>query len=82
MSKNDYTDLDAAILQVIGTKAPVTFEAIRPAVAKYSEPLASTTRENLTWRVVDRRLQALRKAGRIAYQRKPEGWVLKKEQGS
>ena len=78
---HDYTDLDAAIQQVIGTKSPVLFSALNFDVRKHSVPLAHTDRHGQAWRVVDRRLQALRKAGRIKYQRKPEGWVLVKAGG-
>ena len=71
---HDYTDLDAAIIERI-TAGCVGFTSLSCAVAKHSEKLASDDQAP-AWRIVDRRLQALRKASRIRYQRKPEGWVL------
>lgn len=76
MNKTDYTELDGAILAAIKADAPVTFASITLAVRSTAEKLAHTERQGQAWRVVDRRLQALRKAGKIRYQHKPEGWVL------
>lgn len=83
--KHDYSKLDAAILGQINGVAPVMFWALAHvmAVAEESHKIANANNagkaERLKtppWRFVDRRLQALRKAGHIRYQRKPEGWVL------
>lgn len=71
---HDYTELDSAIISRV-TEGCVSFAALSGAVSKHSETLAKTDPAP-AWRIVDRRLQALRKAGRIRYQRKPEGWVL------
>ena len=71
---HNYTDLDAAILAVIDN-APVTFLVVSREVAPQSEKLAAHDLAP-AWRIVDRRLQAMRKIGKIRYQRKPEGWVL------
>ena len=73
----DFTAIDMAIQQVIGTKGAATFNVIASNVSTLAEPLAErggvvTTAD----RVVDRRLQALRKAGCIEHTR--AGWVLKK----
>lgn len=75
----DFTAIDMAIQQVIGTKGTATFHVIASnvSVSTLAEPLAErgvviTTAD----RVVDRRLQALRKAGSIEHTR--AGWVLKK----
>ena len=78
MTKPDYTALDAAILAVITAAPPATFQAINTdrGVLEHSSRLAAATRDTPEWRMVDRRLQAMRKASRIRYQRKPEGWVL------
>lgn len=73
---HDYTALDAAILYAIKNGAPALFSLLDFKVRVHSAPLAHTDKQGQAWRVVDRRLQALRKAGRIRYQRKPEGWVL------
>ena len=71
---HDYTELDNAILARVA-EGCVSFTALSGAVSKHSEALAKNDPAP-GWRIVDRRLQALRKAGRIRYQRKPEGWVL------
>lgn len=75
MAKHDYTALDAAILAAVKDRGPVpgysldkAGTTVRAAVLK--APAA------LQWNVVAYRMQALRKAGLIRYQRKPEGWVL------
>lgn len=70
---HDYTALDAAILAAIAERQPATFSQLftRP-VRTHSAELEHTQRHGDGWRVVDRRLQALRKSGRIKYQRKPE----------
>lgn len=73
----DYTALDAAILAAIGERQPALFSRLQTAeVRRRSVALEHTRHDGEAWRVVDRRLQALRKAGRIRYQRgKAEGWV-------
>ena len=71
---HDYINLDTAILAFVAEK-PATFQGLAYRVALYSEALAESDPAP-AWRIVDRRLQALRKAGKIRYQRKPEGWVL------
>ena len=71
---HDYTELDRAIINRVA-KGCVGFSALCGAVLKHSKSLAANDKAP-AWRIVDRRLQALRKAGRICYQRKPEGWVL------
>lgn len=78
MAQN-YTDIDMAIQQVIGTKGAATFHVIASnvSVSTLAEPLAERGGVVATAdRVVDRRLQALRKAGCIEHTR--AGWVLKK----
>ena len=71
---HDYTNLDAAILAVVGEK-PATFTGLSYRVASHSDELAKNDPAP-AWQIVDRRLQSMRKAGKIRYQRKPEGWVL------
>lgn len=60
----DYSKLDAAIIAAINVGFS-TFYAInrRGAVASVAERINPLE----PWRVVERRMQALRKAGRIAY---------------
>lgn len=80
MQKHDYTTLDAAIIQRITKAAPATFTTVfayKSKVMEEADTLAAADFEKAkAFRIVDRRLQALRKAGKIKYQRKPEGWVI------
>lgn len=78
MSKPDYTALDAAILAAIKEKQPAMFHvfAYDGDVNANSLALVHTEKNGDSWRVTDRRLQALRRAGQVHYQRKPEGWVI------
>ena len=82
--KQDYTGLDAAILARIQESQPILFSSLLMG-AVWDEAMAfesiQTHARNCidfkpAWRFVDARLQALRKAGKIRYQRKPEGWVM------
>lgn len=82
--KHDYTTLDAAIIRRITEAAPASFSEVfsfNSDTMKEADALAAADFENSeAWRIVDRRLQALRKAGKIKYQRKSkaavEGWVI------
>ena len=71
---HDYTNLDNALLSAIGEK-PSTFTGLQYRVEAHSEAISKNDPAT-PWRIVDRRLQVLRKSGKIRYQRKPEGWVL------
>ena len=77
--KNDYTKLDAAIITQVA-KGCIGFTALCNVVQQHSAVFAGDYTP--PWRIVERRLQALRKAGRISYQRKPEGWVLVSQGGA
>lgn len=81
----DYSKLDAAILAIVSDRrcgAPfgllnsgaVREESVMLAAAENKGRIPG--RHTPPRRILDRRLQALRKSGRIRYQRKPEGWVL------
>lgn len=72
MDKKDYTKLDAAILEQLlaGNKKFVGLSVRLEAIAT---PFASEKAE--PWRVIDRRLQALRKTGLVSYSR-VEGWAV------
>lgn len=83
-TKLDYSKLDAALLEVIRRSQPITFSGLYHGriLSLASELAAQSNREAKeahqridTWRMVDRRLQALRKAGRIKHSRNPEGWT-------
>lgn len=78
MEKPDYTKLDAAILArlAIGPKFLMTLEG--GDVRKEAMALAEKgSRMKYASSFIDMRLQALRKAGSIAYNSKT-GWALKK----
>lgn len=72
----DYTALDAAILEHIRSGKPN-----HPMYVKACRDLASLASKSESWRTIDCRLQALRKAGRIRHV-KPSpcgpdhGWVI------
>lgn len=80
---NKYAVLDAEILAAIAANQR-TFIAIEncKSVRTESSFLAATSGELAdAWRIVDRRLQALRKAGRIQHSRASKsnpdgGWTL------
>ena len=83
--KHDYTKLDAAILARIAELGCATFTRLQSgdvqmiseeAAAEHNKTVALKWKLKPGWRFIDARLQALRKAGRIRYQRQPEGWVL------
>lgn len=68
-SPTPYSELDAAILKAI-TEGHRKFSVLRTAVESLAAPHAKKSRSPYVtppWRIVDRRLQALRKSGRIAY---------------
>lgn len=69
MSK--YVDLDSAILTAIAGGIP-TFHRITARVAHIAKPFGKGDHD--TFRVVDRRLQALRKSGLIVFEKK--GWLM------
>lgn len=82
--KHDYTALDAAIVKRIREGAKSIGAIEQADVAKLTKAIAdadNATRETWrsmpSWRVVDRRLQALRKAGKIKFVRGPgAGWEV------
>lgn len=71
-----YKELDDAICTHIGsgsTRHPIYVEKLLLVAA--SELGANVTEsDERTWRLIDRRLQALKKAGRLRYER--PNWVL------
>lgn len=71
----DYTHLDALLLEAIERK-PSRFEALRLQFEAEFDKHAPRDRYGKPngWRAIDRRLQALRKAGRIKSDPKL-GWV-------
>lgn len=77
-AKTDYTALDAAILACLAL-GPKPFTILVDKVRLEAEAVATPDRfgEVHGWRVLDRRLQALRKAGKIVPHR-TQGWRLAK----
>lgn len=78
----NYTPLDDEILRELAA-GPLHFTPLSVRVARCSESLAQPDRfgERCGWRLVDRRLQALRKRGLIVCDRKT-GWSLAPVDGS
>lgn len=72
----DYTEFDALLIESIKESAPIQFFPLSVLVRKEADALAKSDRRGDIegWRVVDRRLQALRKRGSIAWG--PRGWRL------
>lgn len=73
MSKPDYTDFDALLLDQIraGKTRMAQLEMHKPLL-ELAKPFCANTRTRSgyttpEWRVIDRRLQALRKAGTIKH---------------
>ncbi len=81
MKNEDYFALDEAIIDAIKSGRREFYEiAYRDAVDAEAKRLADGDGSRTEpWRIVDRRLQAMRKAGRIAYSRQSKknpagGW--------
>ncbi len=70
MSK--YANFDELLLQKIGGGCR-QYDGLVRATAEEAKQLAWTSDY---WRVADRRLQALRKAGKIAYDKSRQSWYL------
>lgn len=75
---HDYTKLDAAIVAQIKAGCG-SFTAMSAALEKAATPIVQNPRDPRacpapTWRVIDRRLQALRKRGTITYSRADGRW--------
>lgn len=75
MTQGKYAELDAKILELVRNGAD-TFNAlvVRRDINKLTAPHETATTEG--WRVVDRRLQALRKAGEISFRRDARRWEV------
>jgi hypothetical protein len=76
---SQYAKLDELILAVLKNGGARTFSALRVgAIRAECERLEAATGSE-EFRILDRRLQALRKAGKIEYlgAKATEGWVLR-----
>lgn len=77
-----YVDLDKKIesrvnAHVATRDGSLSFGSLSVALSAHANTLVPANRhgEEQGWRLIDRRLQALRKAGRLAYSRK-SGWTI------
>lgn len=79
---NRYEALDSMLLTAIKAGANQFCMMTTREIATVADTLAKPRRDGVRegWRVIDRRLQALRKAGVIKYSRKP-GWTVTSSQG-
>lgn len=76
-----YATIDQQILDAVAEKQPASFTTLFAGLVRdQCEQIASSEgragRPSEPFRILDRRLQALRKAGKIAHTTKPEGWSL------
>lgn len=81
---NDYTELDAAITQEIKA-GRASFTALSTKLKDLATPFAGDQKKfhpTPPWRVIDRRLQALRKKGVITYSRADGRWHLVQPEGA
>lgn len=83
-SMRDYTEIDAAILKQIDAGCATLSalvdslsDKVKPFIIKSKSPFVGSV-----WRVIDRRLQALRKGGIIKYNRADCRWCVNKSVGS
>lgn len=84
---NDYTAIDAAILKRIGDGARQFLHIDAGSVAVAAKAIADAENKSRDrWRamdpsrIVDRRLQALRRAGKLKFERGPAaGWTICRE---
>ncbi|ALS64917.1 hypothetical protein [Pandoraea apista] len=77
-----YAELDAAILKSV-SGGYVTYSYLISKHGRLADSLAKPDHvgERNGWRLIDRRLQALRKRGEITFSRK-EGWTIAASQAA
>lgn len=75
MSKLDYTAFDAELLAQIksGNHRMMSLEGYKPLL-DMAKPFCSAITP--AWRVIDRRLQALRKSGKLQFKRSDQVWQV------
>lgn len=73
----DYTKLDNAICDHL------TYKGGHATNSSALEDLAATITGGVPWRLIDRRMQAMRKSGRIEFNRKgsarKHGWIVNQQ---
>lgn len=72
--QQDYQELDAAILKEIG-QGNAKFEGLTQALNGMAQRHCEGLRDAVAWRVIDRRLQALRKKNLIEFSKSKGCWV-------
>jgi len=72
--KHDYTELDRSIAAAVADHGPISFDGIWKLARVHAEKIA-TDKSACSWRIVERRVQAMRKAGKINHHKSPVGWV-------
>jgi len=80
MSKPDYTEFDTALLDLInnGCNTMMQLDSVKSGLRPLAEPFALAS-NNPTFRIIDRRLQALRRRGSLRFDGKV--WVRIGAQG-
>lgn len=74
MTKPDYSQFDALLLDAIkGGRTSFSFLANHKPLIDLARPFCAGT-DTPEWRIIDRRLQALRKAGKI--KRASQTWTI------
>lgn len=79
--KNDYSALDARLIELIGS-GKSNFAQLVPDCEELAKPFCALTMGLEPWRIVDRRLQALRKARKVTYVSAKVGWARCNPDGS
>lgn len=79
---NKFALIDSAILMAIESRPGIDFNTLRLKREIFNESIRLATSPDKGWRLVDRRLQALRKEGEIEVVRagRIQGWHKKKPQ--
>lgn len=74
-ARQDYTELDQAILAEIA-KGNQKFDGLSQALQSIAQKHCEGSRDAEPWRVIDRRLQALRKKNLIMFSKPQAHWII------
>jgi len=72
--KYDYKEIDQSIATAVAELGPISFDAIWKLARVHATKIA-TDNSACPWRIVERRVQSMRKAGKIKHNRSARGWV-------
>lgn len=77
--KTDYTLFDRSVLSHVSAGKSQFYQISAGGLLHFANELAGKDArgDDMGWRLIDRRLQALRKAGKLTYDRKT-GWQVAK----